>query len=159
MTERTAAEILSAQCEADVKTWRQKIWAPFFTLDYMEALEEFVEKVVIRWWINRMVRRDTLPFNQEEAATRQQQRGQVLHGIMHRIMERSGPITMEAMQINLLGAATDVSAVWGALIEAGIVTPQMRQDYLDKAVMDLHARVEDHAQKIQLAVAQPRRRQ
>jgi hypothetical protein len=150
---------MAAQCEVEVKEARQKIWAPFFTLDYMEALEVFVEKVIVRWWISRMLRRDSVEVDAEQAAQRQQQRGQVLHGIMHRIQERSGPIKIEALQINLLGAATDVSAVWGALIEAGIVTPQMRQDYLDKAVMDLAQRVEDHAQKIQLATSVQRTRQ
>lgn len=155
MTARTAAEILAAQCEADVKTWRAKIWAPFFTLDFMDALETFVEKVVVRWWIKRMVPRDTMPA--ENMMERQQYRGQILNMCMHRIEERSGPIALPALQINLLGVSTDVQALWGMLIEAGICTPAMRQDYLDSAVGHLYAKVEDHAQKIQLATAQPTR--
>lgn len=151
MTERSAAEILLAQLNHEVAEAK----ADFARLDQpiADSLEVLIEKVCVRWWIGRMARREPEP---QDAATRQARldgRANMLHAAMRLIVERSGPISLDAVQINLLSTSAEIGALWNVLIECGIVTPAMRQDYLDEGVLQIFTKVEEHAQKLILAQA------
>jgi len=159
MTQLTAAEILCAHSEHEVAEAKLQLSRDFFTARCYDTIIDLTEKVILRWWVKRMVPRDRPERDQAAMQERSIARANILTLCMSRIVERSGPIKPEALQVNVLGVSADVNALWGMLIEAGICTPQMRQDYLDASVMNTYQRVEDQAQKIQLAAASGGRRQ
>jgi hypothetical protein len=148
MTERTAAEILLAQCEAEVAEAKDNVQSLS-----PDSIETLIDKVVTRWWIKRIANRPPIHAPSADLAERQGNRIRMLAASTARIQDRSGPIKSEAIQINLLGAVADINALWGVLIELGLVTPEMRQDYLDESVSQTFMRIEDQAQKMILTEA------
>lgn len=157
MSERTAAEILLAQLDHDVLLCKRDVLQQMELADFparpalADALETLAEKACMRWWIGRMAGQDHAPRDPAANRERMEVRAKVLGMCVQRMVERSGPIDANALQMSVLGISADVNALWGALIEAGMVTPEMRQQYLDQSVTNTYQRIEDYSQKIILA--------
>jgi hypothetical protein len=156
MPERSAAQILLAQLDYEVAQGKREL-AAALGLDEAHpavcAVENIAEKVCVRWWVSRMSRSDLAPQNEAQLEERTHSRAAALAMCVSRIVERSGPIDPNSLQLALLGMSSDISALWGVLIESGMLTQATRQEYLDAAVQNTFAKVEDYSQKIVLANA------
>lgn len=157
MTERTAAEIIFAQCEVDVAEAKAHVFKEFIESGLpvenstLDALEDLANKVTRRWWIAKMVKRPNPPVDTNDLLERMTHRTNALVALTQAIINRSGMIDPNSLQVSILGMSADINAVWGALIEAGLMTPANRQDYMDAAVGELYRRGMDECQKIVIA--------
>jgi hypothetical protein len=144
MTEHTAAEILYAQLDHDVAQAKWKVndrlynGPPFQRADEIESLCELVCK---RWWIGRMTAKHPPPVDVTSLHDRMNHRTNAIIQMTQNMIDKAGPIDPTALQMQLLGMSAEVNALWGCLIEAGLMTPQNRQDYMDAAVAMLYKRV------------------
>jgi hypothetical protein len=152
MPERSAAEILLAQLDYEVSIAKNEL-SKHIELPAVCAVADLAEKVCLRWWISRMANTDLTPQSEEQLSERTHSRAAALAMCVARIVERSGPIDTNSLQLALLGMSSDISALWGVLIESGMITQALRQEYLDASVQQTFAKVEDYSQKIVLANA------
>lgn len=161
MTERTTPEILSAQLEFDVCEARAAVEQELGNITvpglaggrFGESLERLIGTVVARWWFERARMAEKITSDAKDAEERRMARLQVLMNCLNIIVAKSGPPQMETQQISILSLQCENAALWGALVHAGIVTPSLKQDYIDGGVLDLLARVQQYSQKIMVADA------
>lgn len=162
MTEKSAAAILLAQIDYEVAEAKAAVFREFQAAGVpvvpstVDALESLANTCIARWWVGR-AGSDGAVKDPAAIQERMQTRSNVLARCVQLMIERSGPIDANALQMSTLGISADVNALWGALIEIGIFTPAIRQEYLDQAVANTYQRVVDHTQKIQLAQSVGRR--
>lgn len=158
MSEASAAEILLAQLDLDVAEAKQALLRAWSYSDdgaelaSLDAFEQLAERVCVRWWVKRMANHRK-PIDAEAAAERGQRRAKVLAACVQGMIDHSGPIEINALQMSALALSSDINALWGCLIEAGMVTPELRQEYMDASVENTYQRVQDYAQKIVVANA------
>ncbi len=144
MTEHTAAEILYAQLDHDVaeaKADAESITNIGLTRCEVNAIERLAELVCKRWWIGRMTAKHPPPVDVTSLHDRMNHRTNAIIQMTQNMIDKAGPIDPTALQMQLLGMSAEVNALWGCLIEAGLMTPQNRQDYMDAAVAMLYKRV------------------
>lgn len=141
------AEILHAKFDSEVQAAKTDFenLSKFGAGAQAKAIETMIEAVVKRWWIGRMLKAKD---NTEDMQERMQNRMNALAGATQAIIRHSGAVDPNAMQMSLLGLSAELNALWGALIESGMFTPESRQDYFDASVGDLCRRVNEQCQKI-----------
>jgi hypothetical protein len=149
MRESTAAELLFAQLTFEVEQAKMAFtegnaWPP----EWVDMFQDLVEKIVKRWWIGKMVQRPNPVVDMQGLGERMIHRTNALVGLTQAIINRSGSVDPNSLQVSVLGMSAEINAVWGALIEAGLMTPANRQDYMDAAVSELYKRGMDECQKI-----------
>lgn len=155
MAEKTAGEILLAQLELDVQEVKAALLRDSCDVD---AMEQLVARVVMRWWIGRMVKAPSIQIPAEEQKTRGMARAQAYAATLQIIKARSGPISTDALQMSVLGLTAQVDALWTLLMEAALVTACARQDYMDGSTNDLFERAKAVAQQVLMPGAHGSRR-
>jgi hypothetical protein len=148
MAEKTAAELLYAQFDHDVATAKERLVGHYGggvqALAWVELMESMMESVIKRWWLKRMTSRHDLPVDVTELNDRMNHRTNAIVQMTQGIIEKSGPIEPTALQMQVLGMSAEVNALWGCLIEAGLMTPANRQDYMDAAIAMLYKRMQEN---------------
>ena len=146
------AEVLHAQFTQQVLQAKERIdgLAAVQDVRVSDAIEELCDAAIKRWWIGRMLEAD---FKGEipDMQNRMQQRMQALVSATQAMVNHSGNVDPNSLQISVLGISAELNGLWGALIEAGILTPAARQDYMDASVIELHNRVKESCSKIVIA--------
>jgi len=145
MAELSAAEILHAQLNHEVAQAK----APFDP-DLGLAVESLAEAVCRRWWLGRMLKKPEA-VDMTALKERMRQRGEALQKATLAMITQQGGVDVGALNIAVFSISAEVNALWGALIEAGMMTPRNRQDYMDAAVDNLCQRVNEQAKKIVVA--------
>ena len=145
MAELSAGEILLSQLEYEVREAKQGLSDRGADPD---ALENLCAKVVMRWWVGRMVKQPDLDTPPDVLMERQKNRAQVYAHCTDLIKARSGPIDVNTLQMAVLGLSSQLDAVWSILIESALVTKSGRQDYMDGSANDLLVRAQAIAQRI-----------
>jgi hypothetical protein len=153
MTERTAAEILVAQLTFEVEEAKRAVAHELYDLPAINGfdpatLETLIDRCVKRWWITRMASGPEKPMDPKQMAERRDQRMSALALCTRAIIERSGPVDPNALQVGFLGLSAELNALWSVLIDAALLTHASRQDYMDSAVAELYQRVHNDAQKV-----------
>ena len=143
MAELSAAEILHAQLNHEVAEAKAT-----FDPELGSAVENLAEAVCRRWWLSRMLKRHDAPADVSDLRERMNKRMQALEGAVKAMITQTGGVDIGAMQVLVLSMSAEVNALWGALIESGMMTPSNRQDYMDQAVENLCKRVNEQARKI-----------
>lgn len=159
MTEHTAMELMSIQLDADVAGAKLAALRELNELGEgahldtptADALEELILKVTARWWFRRAMKASETSLKPEQFEARRQARIHGLAGCVQLIMQKSGPIDPTSQQLSILSTQNECNALWSALISAGIVSQDTKNDYLDGGVIDLMARVKEYSQKILIA--------
>jgi hypothetical protein len=153
MTERTAAQILVAQLTFEVEEAKRSVAHELSDLPAINGfdpatLETLIDRCVKRWWITRMASGPEKPLDQKALAERRDQRMAALALCTRAIIERSGPVDPNALQVGFLGLSAELNALWAVLIDAALLTHPLRQDYMDAAIAELYQRVHNDAQKV-----------
>jgi len=149
---RSAGDILSAQLEHDVLEAKAALTQELgWPLETVDAFENLIGKVVTRWWVERALRHHGELSLEDQLAERRQGRLQIMAQTVSMIQARVGAMDPLTAQITTLSNQAETQALWRALMEAGLVTESIRQDYLDEAVLNLQQKAAAHASKIHLA--------
>ena len=155
MAEKTAAELLTLQFEHDLAQARADLYCQFFASGLavdpllIDAIDQYVERKLKLWWISRMGHSKDSP-NPEELQKRIQERTELLAKTTM-VMLSGRSVDGFQLQMGLLGLTADISALWGFLIELGLTTPELRQQYLNASINSLSATVHEQSQKIMVA--------
>lgn len=142
---KSAAEILHAQLDFEVAQAKE-----CFPGKAGENVENLAEAVCRRWWLSRMLKKPEAPAA-EDIQARMGKRMEALEKAVVAMIRQAGGVDIGAMQVLVLSMSAEVNALWGALIESGMMTPSNRQDYMDQAVENLCKRVNEQASKIMVA--------
>ena len=155
--ERSVEEIASAQLEYDVAEARQALekLLGLAAHDKVGAIESLIGRVVMRWWFARIVknRENQASMSQESLESRRRVRAATLIAVGQAINSRAfrgEPPGNLDLQLAVLDVTAAQNAIWQALIDAAIISPQAKQDYLDGGVNELFGRVSAYAQRIDL---------
>lgn len=147
--EKSASEILVAQLDVEIaELKRSYLGTEFSTL--ADTLQTLIEKILTRWWVSR-INKQPQPTSTKQMQERTANRMAVLRKCVDTIIERSGPIDLNALQMSALGMSAELNSLWGLLIELGLITPEGRQDYLDAGVENTYTRIMEYARQITLA--------
>jgi hypothetical protein len=144
------ASVLHANFNQQVQQAKERIGS-FEDARLADALEHLCDAVVKRWWVGRVLDADTAYKGTENMQERMNHRMQCLVGATQAMVNHSGNVDPNSLQVSVLGLSAELNGLWGALIEAGILTPAARQDYMDAAVIELQARVKESCKKILIA--------
>lgn len=145
MTEHTAEELMAIQLDAEVAEAKIAVGTG------ADLIEELILKVVARWWFHRAMNAATQQVSAQQMEERRQLRIQALLHCVNTITAKSGPIDATSSQMSVLAMQSECAAIWSALIQAGIVSNDIKQDLLDGGIADLMARVHSYSQKILIA--------
>jgi hypothetical protein len=153
----TAAEILAAQLEYEVAEAKLALFRDG-QLD-ADVLEDMMERVVARWWLKKMPGKvPPQKATDRELTDRVANRMHHLGRCVMLMIDRSGPIEANALQVSVLGLSAELNALWGLLIELGLITQEGRQDYMDAGVANTVERVNKYSQAVVPAKDIPRGR-
>jgi hypothetical protein len=155
--ERSALQILAAQCEHEVEEAKKALGVAMVGPSLqavVDALEQLDERVVRRWWIMRMAQKPPKAIPDAEWADHLKRRNALFALATDIQIKASGPINLTSMQIGLFGVVSQLDAIWKLLMEAAIASPQTRMVALDDAAQSLYARVHDFASKIKPAASE-----
>ncbi|HXI41602.1 MAG TPA: hypothetical protein VNH83_16590 [Bryobacteraceae bacterium] len=151
MAELSAAEILHAQLNHEVATAKQDVdLAQMEHTQLSPVIENLAEAVCRRWWLGRMLKKPEA-VDMTALQERMRQRGEALQKATMAMITQQGGVDVGALNIAVFSISAEVNALWGALIEAGMMTSRNRQDYMDAAVENLCQRVNEQAKKIVVA--------
>src|SRR5580698_9755279 len=113
MAEKTAAQILHAQLDLEVGLAKSKVFEELVDCGIppanstVEAMECLAEAVCRRWWLSRMVKTPE-PLPEKDSRDRMGWRMSMLAQATQEIINHSGGIENNALQMTLLGVSAEV---------------------------------------------------
>lgn len=162
MPEYSPEEIAEAQLAYDVAEAKQALDRSLHGTGSGEGVVDHIEsligKVVMRWWFARIVRNKKSASKETASALeeRRKQRAMTMIACCQIINAKSTqgkPPDNLQLQLAHMDLTAGQAAIWQALIDAAIIAPDVKQDYLDGAVASLYQRVVDFSQRIDLSAA------
>lgn len=164
MPEYSAEQIAAAQLNVDVEEAKEHlhdVLAPRKpgegnTGKYLvDAFENLIGKVVMRWWFARIVKNKAAVSKVDQKALEERRKVRALTTIascqiINGKTNKGAPPDALQLQMAILDLTANNNAIWQALIDAAIITPDVKQDYLDGGVAELYGRVTNYAGKIDL---------
>lgn len=163
MSEKSPEEIMAAQLDYDAAEAKQSAIAAFAGVALnpgrarrvVDALENLVGKLIMRWWFARIKKARELPLRLSpvEIEARRRARAAVIMSCCAAINTKTkidptkGPSNLE-LQVGIVDLSAAMRAIWQAMIDAGIIDPNAKQDYLDAGVTEIWSQVESHGQSI-----------
>lgn len=177
MLERSAEEIAAAQLNHDVTEAKRALLelvnetldlpdgvVSGAAADQVDAIENLIGKTVMRWWFARIVKNKAahLQINNDELEARRRVRATKLIACCTTINGKAtagNPPDNLQLQMAIMDLTAAQSAIWQALIDAAIISPDGKQQYLDTACDELYARVVGYASRLDLTTQGPLRPQ
>lgn len=159
MPERTAQEIASAQLNYDVAEAKialdRLLHGTSAGSTVIDAIENLIGKVVMRWWFARIVKNKAahLMVDAGEIEGRRRVRALKLASIQQIINGKAykgQPPDATSLQMVALDQQVANTAIWQALIDAAIISPDGKQQYLDDALDELERRTVNYASQLDL---------
>ena len=166
MAERSPQEIAAAQLNIDVEEAKRHILEMLLDdssetrTGFVESVENLIGKVVMRWWFARIVKNSVAQgrVNPHEIEERRRQRALHLISAAEVVNSKSfkgEPPDARSLQLSIFDLACAQNALWQALIDAAIIHPDTKQDYLDGGVREFTERVGAYASRLDLGSAAP----
>lgn len=163
MPERSAEQIAAELLNADVAEAKNNLRhraLEFFkgrggSDVFVDAFENLIGKVIMRWWFARIVKNKAAVSKVDQKALEERRKVRALTTIascqiINGKTNKGAPPDALQLQMAILDLTANNNAIWQALIDAAIITPDVKQDYLDGGVAELYGRVTDYAGKIDL---------
>ena len=153
MAEKTAAELLHAQLSHEATEAREAFLAHMHGVASDEtlgtALDTYVEKAIQKWWVGRSLGTAHHAKGAEERAGK---RMQILaHMVNLSVSMAGGNIDLGQLMMGQMGNMAEMNALWGTLIEIGLVTPEIRQEYIDLCLNSMAHAMQEQSKKIVVA--------
>jgi hypothetical protein len=158
MTEKTAAEILAAQYQYDLETAKAQVetalhQAAIEDEPLIDALEAMIFAAVKVYHTRRLARANAEVLDlTPELRERIGRRINALAECTQMLINKSGPPTVESLQMSIFNVTSELSALWALMMQSGLTTAVGRQDLIENGVYDLHNRIREEVQKIQIAI-------
>lgn len=159
MPEYSAEQIAAAQLNVDVADAKEALDVGLHGVrthdTVVDLIENLIGKVVMRWWFARIVKNKAAVSKINPKALEERRKVRAMTTIascqiINAKTNKGAPPDALSLQMAILDLTANNNAIWQALIDAAIITPDVKQDYLDGGVAELYGRVTDHAGKIDL---------
>ena len=153
MAERSVEQIAAAQLNFDVAQAKETLRYQLETAGstrLVDAIENLIGKVVIRWWFARICKNKAAltKLDQKAIEERRKVRGVALIAACATINEKANggkaPANLD-LQMGMMNLMAENRALWQAMYDAGIIHPDAKQDYLDDGVSELYAQVDGYS--------------